>query len=68
MDDWTYRNRIVQGEVYDENASVPTILVLLALTIFPLIFSLALSFSDVSQDNGLTFTDRTLDNWRQLHA
>jgi len=45
---------------------LPTILVLLALTIFPLIFSLALSFSNVSQDNGLTFTDRTLDNWRQL--
>jgi multiple sugar transport system permease protein len=45
---------------------LPTILVLLALTIFPLVFSLVLSFSDVSQDNGLTFTDRTLDNWRQL--
>jgi multiple sugar transport system permease protein len=44
----------------------PTILVLLALTIFPLVFSLALSFSNVSQDNGLTFTDRTLDNWRNL--
>jgi multiple sugar transport system permease protein len=45
---------------------LPTILVLLALTIFPLVFSLVLSFSNVSQDNGLTFTDRTLDNWRQL--
>lgn len=45
---------------------LPAILVLLALTIFPLIFSLALSFSNVSQDSGLTFTDRTLDNWRQL--
>jgi len=44
----------------------PTIIVLLALTIFPLVFSLALSFSNVSQDNGLTFTDRTLDNWRNL--
>lgn len=45
---------------------LPAVLVLLALTIFPLIFSVALSFSNVSQDNGLAFTARTLDNWRQL--
>jgi multiple sugar transport system permease protein len=45
---------------------LPAVLVLLALCIFPLIFSLALSFSNVSQDNGLTFTTGTLDNWRQI--
>ena len=45
---------------------LPAVVVLLALSIFPLIFSLALSFSNVSQDNGLTFTTRTLDNWRQI--
>ena len=38
---------------------LPAAVVLLALSIFPLIFSLALSFSNVSQDNGLTFTTRT---------
>ncbi len=45
---------------------LPAVVVLLAISIFPLIFSLALSFSNVSQDNGLTFTASTLDNWRQI--
>ncbi len=44
----------------------PAVIVLLLLTIFPLIFSLGLSFSNVSQDNGLTFGAATLANWRQL--
>lgn len=45
---------------------LPAVLVLLALTIFPLIFTVALSFSNVTENNGLTFTSRTLDNWRLL--
>lgn len=45
---------------------LPAVLLLLVLTIFPLVFSLALSFSNVSQDNGLSFDSATLDNWRQL--
>src|ERR671932_100305 len=44
----------------------PTVVMLLLLTVFPLIFSVALSFSNVSQDNGLTFASATLDNWKQL--
>ena len=44
----------------------PTVVILLLLAIFPLIFSVALSFSNVSQDNGLTFASATLDNWKQL--
>lgn len=46
----------------------PAVLVLLLLTIFPLVFSLGLSFSNVSQDNGLTFGAFTLSNWGQLLA
>lgn len=45
---------------------LPAILILLLLNIFPLIYSLALSFSNVSTDNGLTFGGATLDNWRTL--
>lgn len=45
---------------------LPAILVLLLLNIFPLIYSLALSFSNVSTDNGLQFGSATLDNWRVL--
>ena len=44
----------------------PAVLILLLLTLFPLIFSLALSFSNVSQDNGLAFGALTLSNWGQL--
>lgn len=45
---------------------IPAVLVLLLLNIFPLIYSLALSFSNVSTDNGLSFGTATLDNWRTL--
>jgi multiple sugar transport system permease protein len=45
---------------------IPTVLVLLLLNIFPLIFSVALSFSNVSLDNGLTLSEATWDNWRTL--
>lgn len=45
---------------------LPAIFLLLALNIFPLIFSVVLSFSNVSTDNGLQLTTSTLDNWRQL--
>jgi multiple sugar transport system permease protein len=45
---------------------LPAVLVLLLLNIFPLIYSLALSFSNVSTDNGLQFGSATLDNWRVL--
>ncbi|MGI8825854.1 MAG: carbohydrate ABC transporter permease [Chloroflexota bacterium] len=44
----------------------PAIILLLLLNIFPLIFSLVMSFSNVSQNNGLTLTSATLDNWHQL--
>ncbi|HEX6507912.1 MAG TPA: sugar ABC transporter permease [Chloroflexota bacterium] len=45
---------------------IPAVLVLLLLNIFPLIYSIALSFSNVSTDNGLSFGTATLDNWRIL--
>lgn len=47
---------------------LPAIFVLLLLNIFPLIFSIVMSFSNVSTDNGLQLTARTLDNWSQLLA
>jgi len=45
---------------------LPAIFLLLLLNIFPLIFSVVMSFSNVSTDNGLQLTARTLDNWSQL--
>src|SRR6266487_1195644 len=45
---------------------VPTVLLLLLLNIFPLIFSVVMSFSNVSTDNGLKLTEATLANWSQL--
>lgn len=45
---------------------LPAIIILLLLNIFPLIFAIVLSFSNVSTDNGLQLTSSTLDNWRQL--
>lgn len=45
---------------------LPAIIVLLLLNIFPLIFSIVMSFSNVTTDNGLTLTTATLDNWRLL--
>lgn len=61
------RRRISLGSAASGWAFVaPAILILLALNIFPLIYSLALSFSDVTTNNGLQFGAATLDNWRQL--
>lgn len=45
---------------------LPAVFLLLLLNIFPLIFSIVMSFSNVSTDNGLQLTARTLDNWSQL--
>jgi multiple sugar transport system permease protein len=45
---------------------IPTVLLLLLLNIFPLIFSVVMSFSNVSTDNGLKLTQATLANWSQL--
>jgi len=45
---------------------LPAVLVLLLLNTFPLIYSLALSFSQVSTDTGLSFGHATLGNWRIL--
>ncbi|GAC1509385.1 MAG: sugar ABC transporter permease [Chloroflexota bacterium] len=44
----------------------PALILLLLLNVFPLIFSVVMSFSNVSQTNGLTLTSATLENWRQL--
>jgi multiple sugar transport system permease protein len=45
---------------------LPTILVLLLLNTFPLIFSLVLSFTRIDTSTGLTIGHVTLDNWRAL--
>lgn len=45
---------------------LPTVLLLLVLNVFPLLFSIAMSFSNVSTDNGLQLTTATLSNWGQL--
>jgi multiple sugar transport system permease protein len=45
---------------------LPTVLLLLVLNVFPLVFSVAMSFSNVSTDNGLKLTEATLRNWSQL--
>jgi len=45
---------------------LPAVLLLLALNVFPLLFSVAMSFSNVSTDNGLHLTKATLSNWSQL--
>ncbi len=45
---------------------LPAILVLLALNILPLIFSLIMSFSNVSTQNGLALTALTTGHWTQL--
>jgi multiple sugar transport system permease protein len=45
---------------------VPAILLLLLLNIFPLVFSVVMSFSNVSTDNGLKLASATLDNWSTL--
>jgi multiple sugar transport system permease protein len=45
---------------------LPAVLLLLALNVFPLIFTLVMSFSNVSTDNGLRLTSATLSNWADL--
>jgi multiple sugar transport system permease protein len=45
---------------------VPAILLLLLLNIFPLVFSVVMSFSNVSTDNGLQLASATLANWSHL--
>jgi len=45
---------------------IPVVLVILALNIFPLIFTIVMSFSNASSVTGLGLTERTLDNWKQL--
>src|SRR6266545_6994601 len=45
---------------------LPAVLLLLLLNIFPLVFSVVMSFSNVSTDNGLQLTSATLDNWNRL--
>jgi multiple sugar transport system permease protein len=44
----------------------PAVAILLLLNTFPLIFTLALSLSNVSTDTGLAFQGVTLDSWRVL--
>jgi multiple sugar transport system permease protein len=45
---------------------LPTLIVLLVLNIFPLVFSLILSFTRIDTSTGLTIGEVTLDNWRAL--
>jgi multiple sugar transport system permease protein len=45
---------------------LPAILLLLLLNIFPLVFSVVMSFSNVNTDNGLQLAAATLDNWSHL--
>ncbi|HEY8703230.1 MAG TPA: sugar ABC transporter permease [Gaiellaceae bacterium] len=45
---------------------LPAILLLLALNVFPIVFSVVMSFSNISTDNGLHLTQATLANWSQL--
>jgi multiple sugar transport system permease protein len=45
---------------------IPAIMLLLALNVFPLIFSIVMSFSNVSTDTGLRLTSVTLSNWSSL--
>ena len=44
----------------------PTLLVLVLLNIFPLVFSLVLSFTRIDTSTGLTIGEFTLDNWKAL--
>jgi multiple sugar transport system permease protein len=45
---------------------VPTLVVLLLLNTFPLVFSVLLSFSRIDTSTGLQFGEITLDNWDAL--
>jgi multiple sugar transport system permease protein len=44
----------------------PAVAILLLLNTFPLVFTIALSFSNVSTDTGLRFQGFSTDNWRIL--
>ena len=44
---------------------LPSILILLALNVFPLVFSVVMSFSNVATENGLSLTAATLSNWTE---
>jgi len=45
---------------------LPAVLLLLALNVFPLVFSVVMSFSNVTTDNGLKLASATLANWSHL--
>jgi multiple sugar transport system permease protein len=63
------RRRLAQGSPARANGwpfVIPAILLLLLLNIFPLVFSVVMSFSNVSTDNGLHLESATLANWGQL--
>lgn len=45
---------------------LPTVILLLLLNVFPLVFSVVMSFSNASTDSGLKLTQATLSNWSQL--
>jgi multiple sugar transport system permease protein len=45
---------------------VPAVILLLALNIFPLVFSIVMSFSNVSTDNDLRLTSAPVSKWGQL--
>jgi multiple sugar transport system permease protein len=45
---------------------IPAVGLLLALNLFPLVFSVVMSFSNVATDNGLALTEATTANWSQL--
>jgi multiple sugar transport system permease protein len=45
---------------------VPAIVLLLLLNVFPLLFSVVMSFSTVNTDNGLKLASATLTNWSRL--
>lgn len=45
---------------------LPVVLLLLLLNVFPLVFSVVMSFSNVATENGLHLTQATLANWSLL--
>jgi multiple sugar transport system permease protein len=45
---------------------LPVVCLLLALNVFPLVFSVVMSFSNVATENGLHLTEATLANWSRL--
>lgn len=45
---------------------IPVVLIILALNVFPLIFTIIMSFGNASAVTGLGLTSRTLANWSEL--